>query len=567
MNTNPPPLKKPRLRWWRLLGCLFLSLFLWWGVGKLLEPRPLWTIDSTEGKGVQPLVEQENGPYLLAAEFFHKGNINSRTPLALLVIDKQSGQVLHRMATSDPNLLQVDQVNTVPRIDGNVIWRLAITANVTGFEYRLCAWRYKEEETEKTVHLWQEQLTHQMRLQWPGKSKIVLIHRQQKSLESKVWNSLVNFLLSLSFGVEFKVLFPELPPWFETWQLPETPDQKLQRLCRWPVPANRIEAAWEMSEDGKRVVMMEPPGNSGLARQRALASGKQLFQGKDLYELFRADARGMQIFDTSTGACLHHCQDEYVPYVSWGWRGSYLITGVVNSNHITEELTLTDLLRRDIEWIPSRVDLLKPFQRCVYRIDEHGIQPVNMTTDYRNSGVQFAFHGGIFQGLLRTWKTDIYSHLRIDQDQLIVLNEIQFPRSPSTPGCPWLPVLSGQQYVTSGSNALLYYLKSWRYKWRWLERIYDYLEKHPWFNQPEITVFDASRQQSFIETYIASQPQSFSMLFLRKLRMQDVNIIHGSTLRAYELPMHIPSPWWARVAALIPWLWLIRIRFRSSRQK
>ncbi|MBL8822018.1 MAG: hypothetical protein JNJ77_05470 [Planctomycetia bacterium] len=569
MNTKPPPLKKPRLRWWRLLGCLFLSLFLWWGVGQLLEPRPVWSIDSREGKSLLPLVEQENGHYLLAVEVFHKAGTYSRNPLALVVIDKNSGKVLHRLDTGDSSLLKYDQINCIPRIHGDVIWWLAITEILSGFEYRLCAWRYKKENMVRTVHIWQDSILQQMRLQWPAMSKVIAIHHKQNSLESKVWNRLMNSLLSLSLGMECNVLFPEIPPLFETWQLPETPDHKLQRICQWPVPADRIDAAWEMSEDGNRLVVLEPPGNSSLARQRALASGKEKFQGKELYDLYRSEARGMQVYDTSSGRCLHHYQDEYVPYVSWGWRGSYLITGVVNTNHITEELTLTDLLRRDIEWIPTRVDLLKPFQRYVYRINEQCIQPVKMTTAFRDTGVQFAFVGKIFHGSIRTWNSGISYLLGIDEDHLNLLQQLHFSESNSSiryTSFAWLPGWHGQ-YITSSTNSWLKYISSWKYKWKWFERLYDKLEEQSWIKHSVTTVCDATRQQPFSYAVVATAPQCFSMLFLHKFRMQDVKTVLGSTLHSYELPMHIHSPWWARVAALIPWLWLIWIRFRSSHQK
>lgn len=566
MTTNQPRMKIRLPRWWHLLCYLALSLLLWWGVNKLLEPRPLWSIESREGRSLQPLVEQENGHYLLAVEVFHKAGTYSRNPLALVVIDKNSGQVLHRLETADSSLLNYDQVNSIPRIHGDVIWWLAITEILSGFEYRLCAWKYKEENMVRTVHLWQDSILHQLRLQWPGKSKVIVIHHKQNRLESKVWNRLMNTLLSLFLAMECNILFPEIPPLFVTWQLPETPDLQLQKLCQWSVPADRSDAAWEMSEDGNFLVVLEPPGYSGLARQRALASGKEKFQGKELYDLYRSDARGMQVYDTSSGRCLHHYQDEYVPYVSWGWRGSYLITGVVNSNHITEELALTDLLRSDIEWIPSSLDRLKPFPRYVYQINEKGIQPVKMTTALRDTGVQFAFVGKIFQGSIRTWNSGISYLLGIDDDRLNLLQQLHFSESNSSirqTSFAWLPGWHGQ-YITSSTNSWLKYISSWKYKWKWFERLYDKLEEQSWIKHSVTTVCDATRQQAFSHAVVADSPQSFSMLFLHKFRMQDVTTVIGSTLQAYELPMQINSPWWARMAAMLPWLWLVFILFRRN---
>ncbi|MBL8821248.1 MAG: hypothetical protein JNJ77_01580 [Planctomycetia bacterium] len=528
-----------------------------------MSPRPLWSITLPERKVLYPQFEQENGPYLLAVEYQFgqvAGNVHI---LGLVILDKQTGRELYRLSTSDPNILRRGETLFVPRIHDDVVWWPAMEKSGNGIGYVLYSWRFKEDNKQKAVHTWHYPGAFSHGIAWPIKSKILFVRYNWSQRFLQIIYPTNPFL---SYALEYfaNSLSVELPAWYEAWQLPDHPDQPLKMLSQWPVPKNRLHAHWQFSDDGKRAVVTESWGDERVAEKRAIAKGRKVFEGDELFNLFRPDSQGLLLYDTTTGKCIQHYRDKTAHLKCVSWQGPHIITfSLATEPHI--QLTLNEIHQGAANRNKNLFSNSFYSQYSIFKVDDQGFQRVPFSEELHNTNMKLYVSGNELSGeSYEEHPEKTHYHFAIQDGQLINLCTIVLPYSTTISFHNWLP--GSYQYLLLTRSPWVKRLELLEGKWAILNNLVARV-KPTIAKAMYTTMVDDQpgnrREHTFDMRPVTGAPGALSKLYMEKFHSLDRIVSEGS-LYCFELPLHLHSPWWGRTAAMLPWFWLAWVIVRRS---
>lgn len=253
------------LSFWGITLSLLLGLGVWWGVGQLTEPRPLWSRQFTANKQVLlPLSEEADSNKLVAYEM----NLNTDNPsdcamTGIVIIDSATGTTGHHLSLpNDPwrpeQYIMQTYHQALPRIIGDVVWRINIVDTEKTHRCELRAWHYNQSQQEKIVQSWDYTPGAPFDVAFAGSSSPYMITQKKFRCEPFLagfsmegWSSLAA-QIAYDHAVDVKVTderdprFDESTPHLglvlstiQTWKLPALPSEALKPLASWMLPPRR----------------------------------------------------------------------------------------------------------------------------------------------------------------------------------------------------------------------------------------------------------------------------------------------------------------------------------------
>ncbi|MFT3880502.1 MAG: hypothetical protein QM703_12670 [Gemmatales bacterium] len=543
------------LRWWMIVLCLFASWLCWWCVNKLLEPKPLWSSELSDGRYYHPLNESIDGKRLIAAEMCRtnrRGTVRANGVLA--VIDSSTGQETHRVQVKEAGWFFSGEVEYLPRFHGNVVCFLS-RDNDTGL-IRLCRWNLQTGKLDEEVKTWKH-APFSPQVFWPIKSKVLVvryhIHPDFFSLAS-AWPdpfkaSIVQILCNMGLL--------HMPCWFESYQLPEHAGEPLRFLARWVPPAGYWFNSPALSPDGQWAVFSDAGGDESLAYQRALATGHTEFRSLELFQLFRPEQQGLLAYSTATGCRSHRLHDPAIQYSHINWRGSALILHKIQAD---EKIHLSMAEIREGARDRNQNLFSRTFRGSpeVYQVDQNGFHSVRLPSQFEPFSVNLYYHGTMINALQKFEHQHVFHELNLDRGELAISRSFSIdPKERTERWLQWMP--GTDQYLSlQGSlhHRIHLHLAG---KWPWLDTVLNWID--PFLSKEgHLVVIEErdgwTRECSFQQVIFDDWNVQFSRLYLLESTSSG-DAPTTKRLNAYQVPIKIPSAWWSRLAAFAPVVLLV----------
>jgi hypothetical protein len=554
------PRKPVIVRWWMIVLCLLVCWLCWWAVSRLLAPQALWSLASPNGRYTMPVMESQDGRLLLSyarnfstqARHFGEG---------LVIQDTATGATLHRSQGPAHSIIEKFGNELSPHLLSQRVYWLTdkINDEDQNHEYRLHFWDYETGRVHTCQPVWKGNM---METKWPAHSRVILFTRYAP------WEV---YLLgacapgnAFMFGLLHRFEYLPRAAWHESWELPVGEEQEPRMLARWPLPNQPWQGVEpHLSQDGRWVIYSEPLENFVHAYQRTRQHPKTEYTARELASFFRVGTPGLQVFDTRTGQRRFHLNEDHVVYQHN--QSSHGDHHLIIRYPLREQAMIArkDLGLVDSEWIVNPFTHLMEGSCEVYRMTEEGI-----TRLLPQDGLALENHErSIFkQGRLHLHQ---YVEQRLHEFQ-IEGNRYRIRQTWDLPEhakyrCDPLP--RGNQGV-----ARVLPIRIPEFLSKWMENspnLHEWVYKFWRKLQPEnqFAVLDFShagvREHRLINQYHHDIPHATHLYSLEYERVEESEI-KQITLHAYQLPMVIYSPWWARLAGLFP-LVVLMIYWRWKR--
>lgn len=256
------------LSFWGIFLSLLLGLGVWWGVGQLTEPRPIWTRHFTANKQILvPLSEADDLNRLVAYEMnLIPGNPSDCKMTGIVILESRTGVTqYHLPLPNEPWRPQQFIMQTfhqaLPRILGDVVWRINIVEMEKTHRCELRAWRFTQDQQEKIVQSWDFEPGVRFDVAFADSTSPYMITQTRfrcepflAALGLEGWSSLAakmayTHAIAMKASGEGEVPFGE-SNWYsdlalstiQTWKLPSEPDEGMKPLAQWMLPPQ--DPAW-----------------------------------------------------------------------------------------------------------------------------------------------------------------------------------------------------------------------------------------------------------------------------------------------------------------------------------
>jgi hypothetical protein len=350
--------------------------------------------------------------------------------------------------------------------------------------------------------------------------------------------------------------------WYESWELPDEISSEPRFLARWVAPYSGWGTSGpHITDDGKWAVFSEPMGSDYQAAQRAKATGRNSFSGDELFQLFRSPHQGQLVYNTRTGKVEHRFSDHSAyPFVVQSSQ-NYLVMQA-HYPDAKSKVSLAELVAVGKE--PSEMLYRRLFLRAdeLFRIDEKGVTRIKRSDEVQqlSLGDRLFFSGNRLQAF--SHENGTHAELEVVGNELKV-RQLWPDRDEKLKAINLLP-FENQGFVPGGSQSLPASLRRWLEKSpklrHWAEKLWNAIHPKIGFSVVELMPSDM-RYHSFSEQI--TRVKNSSMLYCFTLDESD-RPVTGATLNAYSLPMILHSPWWSRVAGLLPLLLLLAYCLRPN---
>lgn len=456
--------RQPRkgLGFWGFFLSLLLCFVAWWGVGQLTEPRPVWTRRFTANQQILlPLSQAADTNKLVAYEM----NLNPDKPsecnmTGVVILDSLTGATQYRLPLpNDPwrpeqYIMQTSQ-QALPRIIGEVVWRINIVETEKAFRCELRAWHYTQSQQEKVVQSWDYTPDSLLDVAFAGSSSPYMITQTRfrcelflAGLGMEGWSSLtaqIAYGQALGMRVpgeqELRVNEPTehrglVLSTIHTWKLPAYPSEALTPLAGWMLPPMRTvwppvcgkDMNWVAFGDlptrlPLRVAQSQPPGvllfdgHTGKPRSHSLSSASPLFvsEAGDLLmttsqavsKETRKEGFQNQIIDPQTGkelalpSELANTEHPVIIFPDHSQPGRYLATIGIGEHPFYQEgfpVEKSVASVGQLQRTETGFQLIKPLVSLTYEVQQKSL----MTTHGKGNEIGILGSKDIVPPLLRT---------------------------------------------------------------------------------------------------------------------------------------------------------------------
>ncbi len=281
-----------------------------------------------------------------------------------------------------------------------------------------------------------------------------------------------------------------------------------------------------------------------------------------LAELSRPSIRGIRVYDTSTGKHTIHLADQAPIHLSHDWLGQLLI---VYSPKIPKdtEFSLTsfrDYQSRYITAVKHRYQVLKVHDGKVQALETPEILHTILPPDPNVNA--FYSNGASLVLIQPSGKNRVVSEVHASGDVAIIKRSASFPSNEETRWVAWLP--GTDQYLAIKSSVHQRLHLKWGNKWPWLDGLLRYID--PWLSKKEDVMVVEERDGSYQECLFRQELVGKTTSQFSNLYLLDKSKQPQFTLNCYAVPVAIYSPWWARGAAILPFVVLIWLMLKRRRQ-
>lgn len=492
---------------------------------------------------------------LLCMDFQFDARRTRADPLGMAVLEPSTGKVLHSISVQDRDALTGD--TGYPQFLGDTVAWLKTHRLSNGItEYRLHRWHFRENRISTTEQTWSGFHAH---ANWPDKSNIVVF---QYTIPQSIYQ--LGYFNNLYYTMAVRTLesSAHLPQfhWYESWELPTGTEAEPRFLARWALPYR----GWEnphITGNGKWAIFPEPFGNDFQAAQRAKASGKGHFTGAELFDMYRSKYKEVLIYNTRTGKVQHRYSDQAAYHsVSQSMQNYFVMHSYFPGSD--SKATLTELIAANFN--ANNYGRLFLQSDELFRIDEHGITKLQRSPALIQAqlGDRLSFAAQRLQAF-QEYSCQL-SELVIDGNELNTKQVWSLTNGRNTYRPVCLLPLGNQALVYSEDRQLPETLIRWLANspklLKWVENTWQTLQP-----QVQFTIVDSTdnavREQAFVCDHRYVQDASHLYCFDRT----NLESAHRtSTLHAYALPMKLHSPWWRRVAGLLPLFLLLAYCLRKN---
>ncbi|MFT3879987.1 MAG: hypothetical protein QM703_10050 [Gemmatales bacterium] len=256
------------LTFWGVFFSLLLGLGAWWSVGQFTEPRPLWTRPFTANQHILlPLSEAADSNRLVAYEMnLVPGNASESMMTGIVILDSGTGTTLYHLPLPNEHWRPEQYImqtfhQALPRIIGDVAWRINIVEKEKTHRCELRAWHFTQSQQEQIVQSWDCGPGIRIDVAFTDSASPYMITQTKSRCEQILasfgmvgWSSLTT-QLAYSHAIAMKASGERETPFGEsswhpgldlstiqTWKLPTSPGEALKPLALWMLPPQNT--AW-----------------------------------------------------------------------------------------------------------------------------------------------------------------------------------------------------------------------------------------------------------------------------------------------------------------------------------
>lgn len=556
-NTKQQRPSSGVFRWWMVPLCLMACWLAWWGMTSWLSPKPAWSIKLTDKRMYYPIQESADHRLLLCVDLMLDSQ--NGTPSGLAILETATGNVLSTLTLDDVRPIDMYGNIISPRIVGNhVRWFTRQSKDDVVASHRLHRWHYRDGSLTDSKHL---SSGYRQFVAGPESSSTIVLGQV---FPLSVYQ--LGYIDNPYFTTALRVLnrLGQLPQFicYESWEIPDEPSAESRFLAHWAAPSPAC--GLQITTDGKWAVFTEPAGNDHLAIHRAKATGKESISGDELFQLFRSAHQGLLVYNTRTGKVQHRYNDNAAYHSVSQVTGNYLLaqsrTASTKGTVALSELVAaesTDNSKLYVNLFDQRDEL--------FRIDEKGITKITRSQEMNQESIGSRITGS--RGRLMA-----YDHWQSPTAELeVVGDELRIRQIWPTPPDEKLKAgnllsTGNQAFVHTGHVGLpdswARWLKDYPRLHEWADKLWNIFDSQPRFTVMELTP-SGFLQHSFPHNHLMFVSGATQLYCYDVVRPETDD--KSATLIVYRLPLKLYSPWWSRMAGLVPLLLLLAYCLRRRR--
>ncbi len=543
--------------------CLLACWLAWWGMTSWLSPKPAWSITLPEQRMFYPVQESLDQRMLLCFDVQVETKNRPESLLGMVLLDTNSGYVLHRLSSRDFDAFEVIGSQERPHLHQNYVGWFKRRYHAGETSYRFHRWHFREGRVSTPQHSWKGNDLHSS---YPSQGSIVLFrYTLPQSVYYLGFHSLAGSRSILAMLNRLGHL-PQLT-WYESWELPTEHTTEPRFLARWPAPYHGWGTGHpHITEDGKWAIFGEPNGIDMLAAYRAKQTGKFHFTGEELFNLFRSHNRELLVFNTMTGRVQHRFKDQAAAYHHvLQSQGNYLVVNCFYPNP-DSCASMIELQKAGLR--PNDDEYQNLFLRAdqLFRIDESGITKLRRSPVVKQAQLgDRLFYSGKRLQVYQPF-SNVFAELEVEGDEMNVKQVWTLPKAKDSYRAGDLLSQGNQVNIVGEQHPLPDILSQWFVNTpmlkKWAGNVWHFLHPEKMFSIAELTASGSIREHVFAKERDVGALDASQLYTLLVVHPSEDNCT--ATLNAYALPMKLHSPWWSRVAGLLPLLLLLAYCLRAN---